>query len=73
MPADLGFDVPDEQLDKLWGSLSSPQQRELLSVSRKRLFEEIRKRYCSRCYGLFALRSVLSAGLRSVALLVPCQ
>ena len=62
MPADLGFDVPDEQLRKLWGSLSAPQQHELLSVPRKRLFEEIRKRYCSRCYGLFALRSVLCAG-----------
>ena len=88
MPADAGFDVTDEQLRKLWGTLSAAEQQSLLSCSKKHLFEEIRcasrasresfaacrragerpdthpvccrRRYCSRCYGLFALRHALS-------------
>lgn len=61
MPADIGFDVTDKQLRQLWGTLPKETAQRLMSCSKKHLFEQIRRRYCSRCYGLFALRCVLSS------------
>ncbi len=42
MPASHDLDVTDEQLRKLWGTLSVAEQQSLLSCSKKHLFEEIR-------------------------------
>lgn len=43
-------------LQTYWGSLTRPERRKLLHIPRKTLFEAIRTRYCSRCFGLFSLR-----------------
>ena len=39
-----------------WDSLSVQQRKELLSVDKRELFQTIRAKYCSRCFGLFHLR-----------------
>ena len=44
------------ELMEFWQSLSMQQKRELLTVDKKELFQTIRAKYCSRCFGLFALR-----------------
>lgn len=43
-------------LNAFWNSLPRLERRKLLHVPRKTLFEAIRTRYCSRCFGLFSLR-----------------
>ncbi len=53
MPASHDLDVTDEQLRKLWGTLSAAEQQSLLSCSKKHLFEEIR-------YVSLSLRSSLT-------------
>jgi hypothetical protein len=47
---------PSAGLLAFWDALPHSARRKLLRVDKARLFTEIRARYCSRCYGLFALR-----------------
>ena len=39
-----------------WDTLTYDERQQLLQVAKKALFRKIRASYCSRCYGLFALR-----------------
>ena len=39
-----------------WDTLPFDSRQKLLQVAKKALFQKIRAQYCSRCYGLFALR-----------------
>ena len=41
---------------EFWDSQSMQQRKELLSVDKRELFQTIRSKYCSRCFGLFHLR-----------------
>ena len=67
MPASAGFDVTDEQLRKLWGTLSAAEQQSLLSCSKKHLFEEI------RCGDRKASVSFApSVQLSAILIVVPC-
>lgn len=43
-------------LRDFWSGLSLADRRRLLRVDKKALFQRIRSQYCSRCFGLFAMR-----------------
>ena len=43
-------------LKDFWSGLSLSDRRRLLRVDKKALFQRIRTQYCSRCFGLFAMR-----------------
>ncbi|KAK9805979.1 hypothetical protein WJX73_010583 [Symbiochloris irregularis] len=45
-----------EKLKDFWCGLALSDRQRLLTVDRKALFQRIRAQYCSRCYGLFAMR-----------------
>lgn len=44
------------EIRAFWDTLSYDERQQLLQVAKKALFRKIRASYCSRCYGLFALR-----------------
>lgn len=46
----------DPALRVFWAGLSLPDRQRLLRVDKRALFQRIRSQYCSRCFGLFAMR-----------------
>jgi hypothetical protein len=44
------------ELMDFWEGLGMQQRRELLAIDKRELFQAIRAKYCSRCFGLFQLR-----------------
>ena len=50
-----GEPIP-QGLKDFWSGLSLSDRKSLLRVDKKALFQRIRTQYCSRCFGLFAMR-----------------
>jgi hypothetical protein len=49
-------DAVGPALRQFWAELGPAERRKLCRINRQALFQKIRARYCSRCFGLFQLR-----------------
>jgi hypothetical protein len=56
LPTVAAVEAPCPELRALWARLPPPRRQALMRVTRRELFERIRERYCSRCFGLFGAR-----------------